>query len=661
MSAPRLVQLQKLATNRRCRDAVASIDSSKSRLVAGFLEKCGQAGLSDLEILEACIDAVQRHPAIRAEFEKCAFVPAKNMPQSKMPPAPSAAPTTAPTSAPAARPKPARPGSGPQSRQMMTRQVAQQGRDLRSQVAPASEKWYQMPGNIMREMFGSGPVREHLVGSRQNNAQGDSEFVDYKANEPQHGAMDYVSGAGRSALAGLGALPAVAVDAMRGQAGGDYSRMMARDLMTFPNMVTGANFGHSVESRPDSYARPMGTDAGRGFFGDTQHQLQGRSQSANNTAAAHHHQMANQPNSMGGSPVSRAVHSGLGWTHTAAEPALTLATGGGLAAGAGKVLGASRLAAGGGLAANAARGGQLLGNGAMGVAASGAGGAAPLAAGAQAVDEVYGGVGYPQTADAMRKDRYMANAQNAPAGAPNTADPAAAAGGLPGTAGAVSDAVSNEVLNETGVMTQMADFVASMPQQATAMATDLGTKIKDMWSGNEEVAKALETGEMTPGMQETGTAELAKNGFSMEQIPEMWNNMDTPMKWLLGLGVTLGGIGLISALSDGGIESWLMAALGLGGAGAAAAGAGMFGEGAQNAISGLFGSQGSGEQAPQPATSDAGEQGWFDRMKDGAKNWAVETLPESVWSTFLSDDQRANMEKLRAMSPEAQNAFLGRT
>jgi len=277
--------------------------------------------------------------------------------------------------------------------------------------------------------------------------------------------------------------------------------------------------------------------------------------------------------------------------------------------------------------------------------------------GSQAVDEAYSSRAYPETADAMRKDRFMANAPNAPAGAPSTADPAATAGGLLGTAGAVSDAMTDEVLNEAGVMSQMANFATAAPRQAMEHLSDLGGKLKGLFTGNEEAAEALKTGELSPGMEQKGQQELANAGFSMDRIGEVWGSMDPAMRLLLGMGVTLGGIGLISAMSGGGIGSWLMAALGLGGAGAAAAGGGMFGEGAQNALSGIFGGQGG--EAPQPATSDAGGgPGFMQQVYGGLPDWMIPDSAVESGVGSMSPEQQSQLRYLRDLSPEKRQRIF---
>jgi hypothetical protein len=85
-------------------------------------------------------------------------------------------------------------------------------------------------------------------------------------------------------------------------------------------------------------------------------------------------------------------------------------------------------------------------------------------------------------------------------------------------------------------------------------------------------------------------------GMSREEATGVWGNMDNGAKMLAGLGVALGTISLISALTseEGGTMGFLGAVLGFGTAAGVLAHGGMFGEEAQKFTQGLMGAIGLG-------------------------------------------------------------------
>ena len=133
-------------------------------------------------------------------------------------------------------------------------------------------------------------------------------------------------------------------------------------------------------------------------------------------------------------------------------------------------------------------------------------------------------------------------------------------------------------------------------------------------TGAAQIAKAQQTGdiELTPEQQATAAAEMAKSmpeGTPPKDIWDKINDMSWPEKLGLGLGLGAGVMGLVQAMTGGGMGSWLMGLLGMGGAAMLAGNAGLLGQDAQgmtqgltdtvtNGFSGLFGPGESGEQTP---------------------------------------------------------------
>lgn len=82
-------------------------------------------------------------------------------------------------------------------------------------------------------------------------------------------------------------------------------------------------------------------------------------------------------------------------------------------------------------------------------------------------------------------------------------------------------------------------------------------------------------------------------GGIMNGIMEGWNNMPTEMKWMMGIGLGGGLLGVLSSMfGGGGGGAGLLGILGLGAAGLAGAAGGMFGQGAQDMLGGALGSIG---------------------------------------------------------------------
>lgn len=91
--------------------------------------------------------------------------------------------------------------------------------------------------------------------------------------------------------------------------------------------------------------------------------------------------------------------------------------------------------------------------------------------------------------------------------------------------------------------------------------------------------------------QQNPGATPQQQGGMLQGIMQSYQNMPEPMKWMMGLGVGGGLLGILGSMFGGGGGMGLLGLLGLGAAGLAGAAGGMFGGGAQNfmadAVSGI--------------------------------------------------------------------------
>lgn len=87
-----------------------------------------------------------------------------------------------------------------------------------------------------------------------------------------------------------------------------------------------------------------------------------------------------------------------------------------------------------------------------------------------------------------------------------------------------------------------------------------------------------------------------QQGGMLNSVMQGWQNMPEPMKWMMGIGLGGGLLGMLGGMFGGGGGMGMLGLLGLGAAGMAGAAGGMFGGGAQNfmadAISGIGKSMG---------------------------------------------------------------------
>jgi hypothetical protein len=137
---------------------------------------------------------------------------------------------------------------------------------------------------------------------------------------------------------------------------------------------------------------------------------------------------------------------------------------------------------------------------------------------------------------------------------------------------------------------------AAQVQQAAPQVLEAVGSNPDTYRSHVEAAT---TGDPNNPAAKTQLGNLQEQtGLPFMQAADMWQDMDTGSKVLLGLGLGLGTISLLSGLSgEGGLMSWLTSLLGFGAAAGVLSNAGAFGPEAQQFMQGLTGG---GPEAAQP-------------------------------------------------------------
>lgn len=157
-------------------------------------------------------------------------------------------------------------------------------------------------------------------------------------------------------------------------------------------------------------------------------------------------------------------------------------------------------------------------------------------------------------------------------------------------------------------------------------------------------------------------------GGIMNGIMESWNNMPEPMKWMMGLGLGGGLLGVLGGMFGGGGGMGLLGVLGLGAAGLAGAAGGMFGQGAQDMMGSALGSIGQatgmipkdmdlsalkGNDAVGKAVSDSSGGGIIGGLKAW---WDPKGTAKAVQGKL---DSAGNLQRLMSV-PEGMRAGLMR-
>lgn len=583
------------AVKRRQLEILAGIDPSHSHFVTGFFTKCAQSGRTPIEALREASMACDVHPAIAREFAKCGFDAATApflkfaetpgiqsvIPGGAKPPAisalakPAAAPAASPVAPPT--PPPAAPIKYPPNP------------SLNSGMTPAhQESWYSAPFNTVRELFNGSPTAQHAAGFRRLDPSTGQSTVTLPKQEASTGSL--IGAAGRTAAAGLGAAPALGIDALRAIGGNtnmDYSKMMGRSIMDLPNTAMGTDIGHNVAARPsgdfgDSY---IGPDEGRGFFGSTKNPITGaETPGALQAAGKYNLDQSQLPDAEGGSAISRIGHSVTGNTLNFSDGMVPM------------------LAGAKGFAPKT-------------IATATSSLTSPMTAGfmglPQILDEtVSDSAGHQQTLVNNTQNRRAMDAEvqaldnppmnpglgqspiEQPAPAPTT-DPTAAPGEAKVPA-QPTDPQPGEA--QPSVPTPLDDFFGKakefaqqMPEQAGKMMSEMQTKMTGIvqGAGKQFADMIAKTGEVPPEVEQGSIQPLVEK-MGLEGATAAHAAMDPWQKYALWGGIGVAGLGLVNAMTgNGGIGSWIMSLLGAGAAGLAAAHGGMFGEGAKGTAEGV--------------------------------------------------------------------------
>lgn len=144
-----------------------------------------------------------------------------------------------------------------------------------------------------------------------------------------------------------------------------------------------------------------------------------------------------------------------------------------------------------------------------------------------------------------------------------------------------------------------------------------------------------------------------EQGGMLNSVMQGWQNMPEPMKWMMGIGLGGGLLGMLGSMFGGGGGMGLMGLLGLGAAGVAGAAGGMFGQGAQNmtadALSGIGQFTG---MMPEKLTD---EQKKILLSKDptaeitGAGGWSVPTRDTAAKQVAAGKQQLGQIQMLNSM------------
>lgn len=558
------------------------LQPNRSDFVRGFLLKCAESRLDSQQTLLAIVSATRVHPAIAREFEKCGMVKVSNGPASPGIPG---------------MPQPIKPPAGGAPQPMLRQPQAQQPQPG---VTPAGqENMFTAPFNAIGELWSGGPVAQHFFGfSKLDPKTSESTPTVQPASAPGPSLAERGVGVTRTALSGLGALPAVGVDTIRGATEGnwnmDYSKMMGRSLMSGVNRNLGTNIGHDVAARPagDFGKTDIGPDAGRSFFGEGIDPVTGRAvPGALKAVGKYMGEQSQLPDAEGGTARGRTMSAIAEPVFNYAEPALTMAAGAKMLPG-----GAAKNVTG--LAKDIGyRGGAVVGA-------------------AHAADEAFDD---PQLAEqrrvantaAMRGEQQTATSQ--PADQQHPIDPPP--GDQPSGVAA------------TPMYEQIVNFVKQAPEKAMEFGKQAIGKLQSAFQsepGKLEVDSVSKTGGLTPqGQQQALTAITNEGNYNFEQAWQILGNMSVWEQLGLWGGVGLAAVGLLNALSgEGGIGSLLMSMLGIGAAGYTAANAGLLDQGSKD-LAGTIGStigQATGQSAPQQTPPGLKEAlpGLMDSMPDDA-------------------------------------------
>jgi hypothetical protein len=147
------------------------------------------------------------------------------------------------------------------------------------------------------------------------------------------------------------------------------------------------------------------------------------------------------------------------------------------------------------------------------------------------------------------------------------------------------------VLTGVPAFSEMKDFVAQAPEQAKGFLDQAVGQIKDFFNNPDtqsEIAGAMKTGQLGPAGERGALTALTQEGFDWDTATQLYGKMSLPEKIGLWGGVGIAGIGLINAMAGGnGLASILMTLLGLGTTGFSAGMGGLLDQGSKDFTQGV--------------------------------------------------------------------------
>ncbi len=225
----------------------------------------------------------------------------------------------------------------------------------------------------------------------------------------------------------------------------------------------------------------------------------------------------------------------------------------------------------------------------------------PDPAGQGDANELLGQPAQPKQLGAV--DASMTQETGEPSGGNPGATPGDANPGTeptPAAAPAAAPPATGLDINGDGVVEGAPPAAATgQPEPIEQAKTQVQSAVQQAGVSPEVVGKSLQTGVLPADVETKGkesfVADMAKTDPTagqdpsfMDQMLTRWNALSTPEKWIMGLGLGIGALGLINSVAgEGGAGSWLMSALGLAAVGGVAANQGMMGPEAQKFVGGI--------------------------------------------------------------------------
>lgn len=228
---------------------------------------------------------------------------------------------------------------------------------------------------------------------------------------------------------------------------------------------------------------------------------------------------------------------------------------------------------------------------------------------------------------------------------------------------------------------QQAKVQEGVQAHVAALPPEEQQGLQDVATGNVDTPAAKQFNEKVEGpvkdqyVKDEYAKQTANNpntspqqaGGILNSIMDGWNNMPNEMKWMMGIGLGGGLLGIMSSMFGGGGGGMgMLGLLGLGAAGLAGAAGGMFGQGAQDMMGGMVGQLGQatgmipkdmdlsalkGDDAVQRATDASSGGGYLGALQSW---WDPKGTAEKVKGQLGQADQLSRL----MMVPEGMRPGL---